>query len=172
MGAFPAKIVRGTASPRRRRERHMQADFAVYDRDGQLVLTVEVKNRLKTTRKWAAEMRYDLLASGEYPIAPYFLLAVPDRFYLWRQTAHTVTARMPDFVADAEPLLRQYYEPSDYRIGQLSAGTFELIVGFWLGSLVYFGPRPDELPRHAEWLTSSGLLKAVQGGRIAAEMLA
>jgi hypothetical protein len=150
----------------------MRADFAVYDRDGQLVLTVEVKNRLKSTRKWAAEARHGLLASGGYPVAPYFLLAVPDRFYLWKQMAHALTNKMPDFVADAEPFLRQYYEPSGYSTGQLSASTFELVIGFWLGSLVYFGLRPDELPHHAEWLTTSGLLEAVQGGSVAAEMLA
>lgn len=150
----------------------MQADFAVYDRNGQLVLTVEVLNRMGTTRKWAAEMRYDLLSSGDYPIAPYFLLALPDRFYFWKQATRTVTERAPDSVADAEPLLRRYYEPLGYTTGELSRPTFDLIVSFWLSSLTDLETRAEGLPRHLEWLYASGLVQAVEGGRVVVEALA
>lgn len=144
----------------------MQADFAVYDRDGQLVMTVEVINRMGTTRKWAAEMRYDLLAPGGYPIAPYFLLVVPDRFYLWKQTRRAVTEKMPDYVADAEPLLRRYYEPLGYSTGGLSNDGFDLVVSYWLGALAHLSVPAEGLPRHLEWLDNSGLLQAIKGGRL------
>jgi hypothetical protein len=150
----------------------MQADFAVYDRDGQLALTAEVINRLGTTRKWAAEMRYDLLAPGGYPIAPYFLLALPDRFYLWKQARRTVTERMPNYVVDAELLLRRYYEPLGYSTGELSRPAFDLVVSFWLGALTDLEIPAEGLPRHLEWLDESGLLKAVKGGRVVVEALA
>lgn len=145
----------------------MQADFSLFDRHGQLVLTVEVRNTVGTTRGWAAEMRAHLLANTDYPVAPYFLLALPDRFCLWKQTMRSAGKRSPDFVVDAVPLLRHYYEPLGYTTGELSWNGFELVVSFWLNALVEMELPAEGLPRHLEWLEKSGLLQAAKGARVA-----
>lgn len=62
----------------------IQADFMVSDRLGQLALVVEAVNILNTTPEWAAKFRHNLPADGLYPDARYFLIALPDTFYLWK----------------------------------------------------------------------------------------
>ena len=59
------------------------AELAVYNRHGQLTALVEIKNKLGTSRAWAAQLRHNLLAHGGYDTADFFLLATPDWLYLW-----------------------------------------------------------------------------------------
>ena len=61
-----------------------RADLALYNRDGQLIAVVEVKNKLGTSAIWAAQLRRNILAHGGFQNAPYFLLMTPDRIYLWK----------------------------------------------------------------------------------------
>ncbi len=58
-------------------------DLSVGNRDGQLVLVVEVKSKTDASPEWAARLRHNILAHGTFPEAPYFLIVFPDRFYLW-----------------------------------------------------------------------------------------
>ena len=57
-------------------------DLAVYNKDGQLVLVVEVKGKLNASAHWASQLRSNILAHGVYPKAPDFLMVFPDKFYL------------------------------------------------------------------------------------------
>ncbi len=57
-------------------------DLAVYDSQHQLVLVVEVKSIAGASPEWAARLRRNILAHGTFPNAPFFLVALPDRFYL------------------------------------------------------------------------------------------
>jgi hypothetical protein len=59
-------------------------DIAVNSRDGGLLLIVEVKNRPRTSPDWAVKFRQNLLAHHAIPRATYFLLALPDQLYLWK----------------------------------------------------------------------------------------
>jgi hypothetical protein len=42
-------------------------DLALYDRDGQLTAVAEVKNKVGTSREWAARLRRNILAHWTYP---------------------------------------------------------------------------------------------------------
>jgi len=51
-----------------------QADLSIYDRNGQLTGVVEIKNKLRTSREWAAKLRRNILAHGGFRNIDFFLL--------------------------------------------------------------------------------------------------
>ena len=63
------------------------ADIAVFSRDYRITLVVEVKGQKHATDEWAAKLRRNLLAHDMIPPSQYFLLALPDHFYLWKENA-------------------------------------------------------------------------------------
>lgn len=83
------------------------ADIAVYSPDKTLQLIVEIKNRLNPSPDWLAqkyaEMRYNPLISQ----VPFLMLALPARFYLWRQQ-ESQPDRRADFTLAAAPYLTPY----------------------------------------------------------------
>lgn len=144
-----------------------QNDIVVYDKTGQLVLVVEVKTRRGVSDAWAAEMRRNLLAHGATQ-APYFVLALPDRFYLWvdKQPLELVN---PDYVVDPLPFLKPYLGTpvvSEY----LSETGFEMVVEAWLTSLMWTDELPQDIAESSGWLIESGLFNALREGHLASEV--
>lgn len=105
-----------------------QWDIAAYDRKKQLMLAVEVKNKLGTSSDWAAQLRRNILAHGTYSFPPYFLLALPDRFYLWNESQKPPELSEPTYSIDARPILQPYFEQVGVEFGKLSGESFELLV--------------------------------------------
>ena len=70
------------------------ADITVYDTNNNLQLVVEVKNQPDVSAHWATQMRRNLLKHEFTPNAPYFLLVLPENFYLWKKLF-----RLPDLGA-------------------------------------------------------------------------
>ncbi|HEX8394979.1 MAG TPA: hypothetical protein VF665_21715 [Longimicrobium sp.] len=129
----------------------MEPDFVVRSPNGQILLAVEVKNRPHASPQWAAELRRNLIVNGVLPRAPYFLLALPDRFLLWKQR-YGAEAVPPDYQADAEQVLRPFTDSLRRPLSSLSSDGFNMLVGLWLDDLVH------KLPEHqANWLAASGL---------------
>lgn len=88
------------------------------------MLVVEVKNRTNATAEWAAQLRFNLAEMGALPSAPYFLLALPDRFFLWTQPSSN-EAVPPDYEFDAETVLRPYAAKLSFPLNDLSKAGFE-----------------------------------------------
>src|SRR5215813_1877658 len=84
------------------------ADIEVYSHDKKLKLVVEVKNKHGASPEWAVQMRRNLLAHSAVPRAPFFLLALPDNLYRWKDGSDSTESRPPDFVVDASPILADY----------------------------------------------------------------
>jgi hypothetical protein len=145
-------------------------DLAVFDRDDQLVLVVEVKNKLNAGPEWAARLRHNILAHGIFPNAPYFLMAFPDRFYLWTNNDTNDTDAGPSYTIDARPILQPYFDQSGVTPDQISGQSLELIIASWLGELIHVEALPEELARSQPWLVDSGLYAAVTGGRLGHEV--
>jgi len=142
-------------------------DIAVYDRDGRLALVVEVKGGVGRSPEWAART-YALLAEHDLlPPVPYFLLALPDRFYLWRGTDQKVGERLPDFAADATPQLGPYLERSGISAASIPGASLELLVSAWLWSVLQSTSEREAPPPGLEWLVQSGVWEAIQDGRVA-----
>ena len=112
-----------------------------------------------------------MYAHGQLPDAAFFLLALPDRFYLWRNGADTSSAAQPDYSVDARPLLAPYLERSGVSSAEIGERGLELVLSSWLEKLVRW--QDDfKLSESEEWLCESGLLDRVKGGRIEVQALA
>lgn len=127
------------------------ADFVVTSRDGRVVLVVEAKRRANASREWATQMRHNLSAFGAVRDAPYFLLALPDKFFLWKHPP-ALQAAPPDYEFDARPALKPYLELLHYPVEELSPTSFESVVRLWLEDLVreHGGSKPPA------WMKRSG----------------
>ncbi len=53
-----------------------QADLSIYDRNGQLTGVVEIKNKLRTSREWAAKLREKLAEEQSWLVGSGFLAAI------------------------------------------------------------------------------------------------
>ena len=144
-----------------------QVDVTAYGATGELVLAVEVKNRRLSDAVWATEVRRNLLTHRFIPPTPYFLLALPDRFYLWTSEAARDPDARPSYEVDPAALLSPYFEASRVQPEDISASGFEFIVSSFLRDLAE-GRQSDGAPAPKDaWLSHSGLLDALRGGRVA-----
>ena len=143
-----------------------RADIAVYDRDGQLQLIAEVKGRLAAEPDWAAQIRGNLMDHLGLPNAPFFLLALPDRFYLWHNLPDPRAVVPADYVIDPAPLLAPYLD-DNYRLSErLSDTTLILAVSGWLSFLTWATASEEQAAGAARWLFDSGLYRAIRGGTV------
>lgn len=140
-----------------------QADFEVYSPDGRLQLLAEVKSRNGADADWAAQMRRNLFAHLAVPNAPFFLLALPDRFYLWKQPPAKPEITPPDYEIDATPIVAAY---TDDLKRQLSSYGLELIVYSWLNNLINADLTKETAEPQEVWLFDSGLYQAIKGGSV------
>lgn len=145
------------------------ADIAVYSADGKLQLIVEVKNRGNPTTEWAATMRRNLYAHSVIPLSPFFLLALPERFYLWKQSNPPAGATLPDYEIDAVPILARYIDSSAISVNNLSEYGLELVVTSWLNDLCNRDLTQELASRDELWLFDSGLIEAIRNGSVHTE---
>ena len=141
-----------------------QWDLTVLDKHGQLVLVGEVKERLGISPEWASQFRRNIFAHGTFPDAPYFLMAFPDQFYLWTDSPRKQGVVSPDFTIDATPILRPYLDKSGLTIKELLGQSLEILVAAWIRSLMYTESYTSD--NQSDWLVSSGLQKALLGGKL------
>lgn len=145
------------------------ADFLVTSPDDRVQLAVEAKRHTGADPAWAAAFRRNLLAHTAGPGAPYFLLALPDRFYLWRD-APAGESVPPQYTIDARAELAPYLAALRTDPAQLSGEGFELLVQAWLGDLLAAGPDGNDRPpaggARRAWLVDSGLWNAVRAGHL------
>ncbi|WYD79330.1 MAG: hypothetical protein V8K32_08400 [Candidatus Electrothrix gigas] len=144
----------------------MKADLVVYDRHGQIVLVAEIKRKTGGSPEWAAEWRRKMLSHGVLPETKFFMIALPDRFYLWKDAGNIPESTAPTFEIDAEPLLKPYLEGSGVSSGEISPQSFELIVSAWLNSVLRAGESANGKDEGLNWIKTSGFSEAVKGGRM------
>lgn len=145
-----------------------RADFVALDALGNPVLVAEVKAMRGTTSAWAARLRRNLAAHGMVASAPYFLLATPDKFYVWEQKQPGLAEVLPTHTADARDLLGPYLSRAGLSEKLVSGKSFELIVGAWLRDTLERSELAENVRRANPWLAD--ILEDVKGGRIAHEL--
>lgn len=143
-------------------------DIAVYDPGGRLQLVVEVKARPGTTPDWAAEFRRNLLSHQAIPNAPFFLLAFPDVFYLWRSDDNGDVERPPDYRIDARELLRAHRNGSIPPLDRLGGFGLELVVQMWLEEITRSNLTEQNVEPSMWWLLESGLYEQIRNGSVTA----
>lgn len=142
------------------------ADILAFDKDGELTLIAEVKNKWGTSDDWAAKMRRNMFAHGLMPHPPFFLLALPDIFYLWHNIDSTLESVTPTLKVDPRSFLQPHYETSGSSLHDLTGRSFELIVTSWLNQVISTDNPQDLLGNDQKWLVSSGLFSRLTGGHL------
>lgn len=142
-------------------------DFTVEKPGEGIRLLVEAKNTTSPSPDWAARFLRNLFIHAQIPKTAYFLLALRDHLYLWRNPAPDASA--PDFEADTAAALRPYLARLSASLDKLSETSFELLIEAWLTDLVA-GRLPDAPNRR--WLEESGLAESVRDGSIRANVAA
>ena len=140
-------------------------DLAVYDRHRQLTAIVEIKNKLGTTTDWAARTRRNILAHGSSITADFFLLVTRDRLYMWTENGGASDTPPPQYVGDTQSQFLPYFRGARVDPDDVSGSAFELLVSAWLSDLTR-SRETDECYEHPEWLSDSGLVSAIAGGRV------
>lgn len=141
------------------------ADLIVYSADDQARLIVEVKNRKGVTDEWAVQMHRNLIAHGLVPPTIYFLLALPDHFYLWKPSNLTESNRA-DYKVASQEILQQFANQPN--LDALSEVGLELLVNSWL-SRVISSPIDRKSSPELNWIFDSGLYDSINGGSIRVE---
>lgn len=59
-------------------------DIAVFNKQNNIMLIVEIKNKIGTSKSWAVNMYERLHNYDSIPEVPYFILMLPDKAYLWK----------------------------------------------------------------------------------------
>ena len=149
-----------------------RADVAVYSPDGNLQLVVAIKNRPGASAEWVIQMRRNLLVHAVIPLSPYFLLVLPDFFYLWTDAVSVHELAPPAYQIKAADVLAPYLDPSTQALKDLSEYSLELLVTSWLEDLVGTELRRDSVGPHLQWLFDSGLYAAITHGSVTVEATA
>jgi hypothetical protein len=151
-----------------------RADVAVYDRKHRLVLVVETKSRFDATARWAGRTFRNRYVHGHVPNARYFLLALPDFFYLWKEPTKKVATQQarsrdeipPDHVAPAGEIIRPYLGDKDVSPHEISTYAMKMIVSAWVADLINSDLSKDTAPQSLSWVFDSGLYGAIKGGTL------
>jgi hypothetical protein len=147
------------------------ADILAFDRFGQAALIAEIKNKRSTSTEWAVKMRRNMYAHGLLPNAPFFLLALPDIFYLWENTSKNLEIVEPTQKVNPRPFLQPYYENFDILPDEITERSFEFIIKSWLSQVIKAKSPQDFYDGNQDWLISSGLFDKLAGGRLEVEAL-
>lgn len=143
-----------------------QTDFMVFGPEGQPVLGVEAKALYNKDATWAAKYRRNLAAHGVLWPVPYFLLAFPDRFYLWTDGITSPDEVPPSHEIDTRELLRPHFDRAHLSPDKVGQWAFELLLSSWLESLIRRDTLPAEPAESWSWLAESGLFEALKGGAV------
>ena len=149
-----------------------RADFTLYDRDGRLTAVAEIKNKLGTSRDWAAQTRRNILAHSGSCSANFFLLVTPDHLYMWKDAGTEPVDIPPTYEADSQSAFAPYFERAGVEPHQVSGYAFELLVAAWLGDVIRSAETPEAGADDQNWLAASGFRSALQDGRIEYEAVA
>ena len=145
-----------------------RVDIAVYSPDRKLQLVVEIKNKLGASAEWVTRMRHNLLTHSFIPHVPYFLLVLPDFFYLWTDTTSMNSLAKPDYKIEAAKILAPYLKPT-LSLNNLSGYGLELLTISWLEDMVRTDLQQDSVDPNLQWLLDSGLYEAIAHGSVAIE---
>ena len=136
-------------------------DIAVYDRNQQLILAVEIKKLFGVSKKKAATLRRDLRAHSFYPKTTFFLLVTPEKFFLWRDENNSLEETLPDYEESASDILKPYFDRVGVLPEQLNEAELEMLVANWLNDVLF----PIESGNLPKWLVESGLAQALYNGK-------
>lgn len=139
----------------------------IIEKRGTPVVAVESRNLESPSAEWAAEFLTNILGYGDVPSCPYFLLALRNRLYLWRDPKLPVS--LPDFEGDTSDALRQYLVRLRLPLAGLSLDSFRMLIEAFLFEIT-MGVLPESGDR--KWLVDSGFADAIRNAYIRQQIAA
>ena len=141
------------------------ADLVVKSSDDNVALIVEVKARSHVSDEWASTLHRNLEMHGLVPSSAYFLLALPDFFYLWKPHETTRSDKF-DYKISSQKILSRYLNKDS--LTELSGSSLELLLSAWLGDIINSEISIDEYPEF-NWMIESNLYDSIKGGAVQAQ---
>ena len=80
-----------------------------------------------------------MLSHGVLPWAKYFLIATPERMYLWKQERPNTAEVPPEFTVDATKVFQPYFQRLHLEPSDIGHEAFELLVLTWLTDIARSG---------------------------------
>lgn len=147
-------------------------DIAVQDKNGKLVLIVELKIKKDINLvNWASKSYYNLRVNGLIdPYLPYFLLAFPTVFYLWdnddlkfKQEENLI---IPNYTINSQFMLHPYYDRTNTTPDNINGYGLEIIISSWLKDIISGDIDVYQEKQYEDWLIKSGLYKSIINGKL------
>ena len=85
-----------------------------------------------------------MLSHGVLPWAKYFLIATPERLYLWKQERPNLAEVAPEVTIDATKEFQPYFQKLHQEPSDIGPEAFELLVLTWLTDIARAGATPRE----------------------------
>jgi hypothetical protein len=139
-------------------------DLVVNNYQGKPILGVQLKTKMNTSSDWVVKFRHNILMDNSVQKIPFFLMAFPDRFYLWTEPDIYSNQSKPTYIIDALPVLKLYFERAGIMPEKIRGDSFELLVASWFSDLIHSEQLPEEFDASQHWLIDSGLYVAISGG--------
>lgn len=161
-------------------------DIAVFNKQNNLVLLVEIKNNIGTSKSWAVT-RYDkLLSYNSIPEVPYFILMLPDKAYLWKSDRGHYERNTPVHTFNTYKILEPYLDLSGLELSDISVNNshdfidkkrevlqkhynLQKICSKWLESVTTGSSKKDKLTEPA--IVQTGLSESIREGRVQVEAI-
>jgi hypothetical protein len=133
----------------------------VIEKGGTAIAAVESRNIESPSPEWGAEFLTNILEYGEVPRCAYFLLALRNRLYLWRDPKLPVS--LPDFEGDTADALQPHLIRLRLPLAGLSGDSFRMLIEGFLFEIT-MGILPDY--GDPTWLFDSGFADAIRNASI------
>lgn len=144
------------------------ADILVRSPDNDIELVVEVKGRARSSADWAAKFRRNLFVHHVVPKTKFFLLALPDFLYLWRN-GNNSEAIPPDYTVRTLDVLQKYLTRLGNEPKHIAEEGLQLALTSWLRDVTLSSKRPPVGSESYRLLVESGLLDAIDKAEVTPE---
>jgi hypothetical protein len=145
------------------------ADILVRGIDNDIKLVVEVKGRSHSSADWAAKYRQNLSANCVLPKSKFFLLALPDFLYLWKDE-NSAEFVLPNFTIKTFKVLQPYLTRSETEPSYIAGEGLRLALTSWLREATFSSKRPPVGSDSYRLLIESGLLDEINKAEVIAEV--
>lgn len=140
-------------------------DILVRSPDNDIALIAEVKVRTQSSQEWAAKFRSNLFLNHVIPKSRFFLLALPDFLYLWRNSNGPEPIR-PDYAVRTVNVLQNYLTRSKTEPKYIGEEGLQLALTSWLRDATFSNKRPAVGSDSHTLLVESGLLDAIGAAEV------
>lgn len=108
-----------------------------------------------------------MAAHGNLSNVDYFIIATQDRLYVWKKSGNKPELVKPTYEVDLRSELERYFKASLLKDdNDISEYALELLIATWLNDISRSTLVADKHPNVQNWIRESGIMNAVENGRV------